>query len=466
MRSPQVWFSAAALLIAVSGCGRRLPGSGEVPEPEVPVEVPDSGQEEPCAIGELPVSLAIGEGGRLVVPLAPTGSGATVEVTQVPAGWSAKVLASPLRLTVRAPYDVSGVFGMSLAVRCGEKRVPKGLLIEAHKASWSTLAAWSPSATTPATRQMPTFWIDAANPDRMLMFGGHLYQPVQWTVTNDVWAIDLVDGVWSQVQSANTAPMQASGQVAPIPGSTAVLLHGGDAPAQSLPDALWRFDYGDARRTWTPVSASASLATGSLLGAFVFDEPRNRYISAFGYSAVALSDEVLAFTPNGQGGGAWQKLDPLPDNGQKPSGRYGFAYALDPETDRLIVFSGGQTGSAGNPAQDTWALELAENPPRWVKLASSGTQAPGRRNGCFAFDSVSHRLLVWGGTGDGATVAQGVWALDLDRGAESWHLLGAENEPNGRSSGASAFDEKRNRALFGFGNSGMGIYADVQALNL
>jgi hypothetical protein len=315
---------------------------------------------------------------------------------------------------------------------------------------------------------MPTFWIDDSNPDRMLMFGGHLYHPVQWTVTNDLWSIDLTNGQWSLVQSANTAPMQGSAQVAPMPGAPAVLVHGGDAPDGSLPNQLWSFDYGGTR-TWTPVTSSSVMPMGRLLDGFVFDAPRNRYLSAFGYSETALSDQVMAFTPDGHGGGDWQILATADDQGQRPSARYGFAYALDAETDRLIVFSGGQVGSAADPvnaAQDTWALELAETPARWVKLAATAVQPAGRRNSGFGFDAVGHRLIVWGGTDDASTVVTDVLALDLDRGAEAWHFLTVANPPPARSSGAAVFDPRRNRALFGFGNSRTGIYTDLQALNL
>ena len=464
-------LSVLGLLVALSGCGRRPPGSGSGdPVPDPAEGTPDAGQEEECSVGEIPQGLTVGEGGRLVVPLSPTGTDVTVEVSQLQPGWTGRIELNPTRLVARAAYDVEGNFGLALLARCKDKSAPKGLLVEVHRASWKQVSAWSLSAAdAPAARQMPTLWIDESNPDRMLLFGGHLYRPVQWTVTNDVWALDLNAGKWAEISPANTSPMQASGQVAPIPGQSAVLLHGGDAPDYSFPDDLWRFDYQDSSRTWTKVTASAPMTVGRLSDGFVYDAPRNRYLSVFGYTETDISDQVMEFTPNGSGGGEWKALVTAGDLGERPDARYGFAYALDAENERLVVFSGGRTPAAGtpvNPAQDVWALELKETPVRWVKLTPAGTQPLGRRNACFAFDSLGQRLIIWGGTDDAASVRDEVYTLDLDRGAETWHQLKAANPPPARSSGASVFDPKRNRALFGFGNSGTGIYTDLQALEL
>ena len=459
------WMKIVALCLSVCGCGRPLPGFVVDPGEEV---LPDAGQEVPCSPGTVPTNLSVGEGGRLVVPLSPTGSDVAVEVADLPSGWNAHVAASPLRLVVRAGYGLEGSFGMTLLARCGAKTGSQDLQVQVHKASWSTVALWTPSSSVPTARQMPTLWIDEANPNRMLMFGGHLYQPAQWTVTNDLWSLDLDNGQWSSVEPANAAPMQGSARVAAVPGGAGVLVHGGDAPDGSLPNQLWRFDSG-ATRTWTQVTSSSAAPTGRLMDGFVYDAARKRYLSAFGLTETELSDQVMVFTPNEQGGGAWQPLATADDHGERPSARYGFAYALDAETDRLIVFSGGQVGSAADPvnaAEDTWALELAETPARWVKLAATAVQPAGRRNSSFGFDPVGHRLIVWGGTDDAATVVTDVLALDLDRGNEFWHFLTVANPPEGRSSGAGVFDPKRNRALFGFGNSRTGIYTDVQALNL
>ena len=69
----------------------------------------------------------------------------------------------------------------------------------------------------------------------------------------------------------------------------------------------------------------------------------------------------------------------------------------------------------------------------------AGPQDPpiGRRNGAFALDPLGHRLLVWGGTADGATAFPGLYALDLDRGREAWHRVTTEGAPTVRAAGGA-----------------------------
>jgi hypothetical protein len=155
-----------------------------------------------------------------------------------------------------------------------------------------------------------------------------------------------------------------------------------------------------------------------------------------------------------------------PADTDAPAGRNGQFFVHDVETERLIIFGGDAGGTAScECVNDTWALELSEDPPRWVKLATEGAPI-GRRNGAYVLDPVGHRMFIWGGTPDGMNTAPGLWVLDLDRGYESWKEVPLGGSPPERTSGRAVYDAPRQRLLMGFGNGDGGIYADLRAVNL
>jgi hypothetical protein len=319
----------------------------------------------------------------------------------------------------------------------------------------------------PAAREYFALWIDEADPDRVLLFGGFTYLPKQFTPAWDAWELDLVAETWSELTTA-AAPQQPGGRVAPVPGASATLYFGGvDAATNSTPYLLKRFDSAAEVLSWSDVNVEHALTSGAYTGAFVYDAPRNRYLVFGGVnSRNGLSTRVDVFTPSPAGEpGRWEQLVPATDDG--PTGRMGFHYAYDAETQRFIVFSGDQQFSSWTPdlAQDTWALELGEDPVRWVRLAEASTPPLGRRNGAFALDPVGHRFFVWGGTADGASSFPGLHVLDLDRGAERWQEVTPLNPPPERCSAGAVYDAARHRILAGFGN-GDDVYADLWALEL
>ena len=56
---------------------------------------------------------------------------------------------------------------------------------------------------------------------------------------------------------------------------------------------------------------------------------------------------------------------------ESPSQRYGFFYAYDAATRRMLLYSGAQGGNPIDPAQDTWALDVATM--TWSRLADGPT---------------------------------------------------------------------------------------------
>lgn len=397
-----------------------------------------------CAL-EVPDDLTVRGGARLDFTAREVG-GSAVEVT-----WPAAFVVLDAD-RVRAPYE-AGAYAVEVRAACGDAAT-RTVTVEA-------LAFDAPIEWTvgPDAREHPAMWIDPAEPDALYLFGGFSFVPRQFTVVDDLWRFDLSAGTWTELD-VPAAPLLASGRVAFVPGRGA-LYEGGVGPNQEQPFSLVEFATSTATTTVRALTPAGAPAEGASLHGVVYDEARDRLVS-FGGFHPDLTNTVFTY------GLSTNQYAPLTTAGDPPSARYGFFFALDPEGDRVIVFSGAQRPVAGNPvnaATDTWALDLSVDPPVWTELLGEAESAPGRRNGCAAFDPEHHRFFVWGGTPDARTTQTQLWVLDLDPGRERWTGLDIGDE-RVRSSCSAVYDPARERILFGFGNNTSGIYADLTPLPL
>lgn len=395
-----------------------------------------------CAL-QVPGDVTVRVGARIEFDAREVG-GSTVEISW-PAAFS--VLDADL---VRAPYE-PGAYPVEVRAACGETST-RTVTVEA-------LAFGEPIEWTvgPDAREHPAMWIDPAEPDALYLFGGFSFAPRQFTVVDDLWRFDLNTEAWTEI---GQGPLLAGGRVAHVPGRGA-FYEGGNGPNQELPFSLVEITASTATASVRTVSPDGAPREGATLHGLVYDEARGRLLSFAGFHP-NLTNEVFTYDL------ATNRYAPLTVAGPAPSARYGFFFALDAETDRLIVYSGGQSGIAGDPvnaATDTWALDLSTDPPAWTELLGEADSAPGRRNGCAALDAKHHRLFVWGGTPDARTTRTRLWVLDLDPGRERWTRIDIGDD-RVRSSCSAVYDAARERILFGFGNNSRGIYADLTPLDL
>lgn len=449
-------FAPFALFALAVSCSDE-PDSLELPDASAPMDASVSPDAEvtpqPCDARAETITLS--EGGRAAVTLALDQADAVVSVAGVPEDWRVDLASDRPVLQIRVPYGIQGRYEISLALTCGADTGRGSIAVDVRPIVARDISA----PNGPDAREHALLWVDG---DSLFLFGGFSFSPRQFTVVSDVWAFDLIAGAWSEVAAVGDIPLDAGGRLATVPGSREVVLFGGSDQQNVVSGDVSAFD--PMSSTFTTVSSAA--ANGTLLGAFIYDAPRDRYLSVCGYGD-AISCDVHAYDRASK---SWTELDVSGSGSEEaPAGRYGFFYAHDTEEQRLIIFSGAQNprpGNSVNPAADTWALELAEDPPRWVQIAGVDGTPPGRRNGCTAYDPVGHRMFVFGGTPDARTTEEGLWALSLDRGAESWSRVEVEGLMPARSSGSGVYDPGRARVLFGFGNSSTAIYDDLWALEL
>ena len=138
---------------------------------------------------------------------------------------------------------------------------------------------------------------------------------------------------------------------------------------------------------------------------------------------------------------SWQPVTPL---GIGPARRFGHTMVADPVHRRLIVYGG--RDSLGACFADLSLLDLTGDPPQWSVLAPAGRAPAARWGHAAAFDPVSQRMYVHGGS-SASGVLTGTWALDLS-GAPRWDSLAVA--PPSAAITALAWDSRRGR-LLGYG---------------
>lgn len=418
----------------------------------------DAGPPAPSCTLELSGPSRVSAGGRLELGFAAS-SGAEPSY-ELPEGW--RVLSDERGLTIRTAYDSVGELTLTAHARCGEERASATLSVRVEAPRWRTLGDWSQGLdTNPGLRQLGSLLLDPADPESILLYGG--FSAERQGYVQELWAFDTARARWEMVADVSRPDMFGGETIAPIPGEPAFLAtdaySGWDGTGTDY--SLFRVDYEGESMGSRPLPVQGGPKSGSFGGALSYVPHLDRYLLACGMGEERTHCGVGLFDLST---GAYERVE-VPGDG--PSGRYGFAFAYDEENRRLILFSGGQEPSRGNPvnaAADVWSLDLGERPFRWTRIELENP--PGRRNACFAFDSAGARLFVWGGTPNAQDVLDGLQVLELDPGRERWVRLDLPNAPAARSSCGGTFDLAKGRALFGFGNTREEVFVDLHALEL
>lgn len=411
---------------------------------------PPEGETHPALVderGEVVVELELGEGQRAAL----FAEGAD-EIKVSGAGWQAVLDGD--RVTVRAAYAAAPKADLVVTWPAHEVTLPLTL----RPLTWRALPSWA-AGEGPAGREYFTFWVDPDDADTAWLYGGFHYRPEQFTPGNDLWRLDLVEETWTAVDAGDDAPARGGASVAV--GPRAVVLSGGlarDDEGFLLPFTLHQWVAGDAP-SWQPRAPLGAPVSGRYQPALFWVERLDAFVTVAGSQLPGPTNTAEMFDPVND---TWTTL--ALGGAEAPAPRDGFAWAYQASAQRLVVFAG-ELGNAR--ANDTWALRLGDDPPRWEPITPAGEVPIARRNAAYVYDPDAERLFVFGGTPDGMTSAPGLWALDLTPGEERWDLVRdtTEDGPEPRSSGGAIYDAARGRVLFGFGNNDR-VYEDLWALEL
>ena len=201
----------------------------------------------------------------------------------------------------------------------------------------------------------------------------------------------------------------------------------------------------------SPCGTSSSLADP-----VVYDRAGNRIIGV-GLQDGSAKVHILTHA-NGIGGTpTWSQIDTA---GTSPPHRTHHSAVYDQANNRVIVFGGGQFGGPFFNVlfNDVWVLTNANGiggAPTWIQLAPTGTPPTPREGHRAVYDSISNRMIVFGGGNNGLmNVPSDVWVLTNANGiggAPTWiQLLPDGSGPSRRERAAIAYDQTSNRmVLFG-----------------
>ena len=328
---------------------------------------------------------------------------------------------------------------------------------------WKKRVTWD-KANGPQTREHGIFVVDESA-KQVFLFQGSGYDP-QWKPIEDSWKLDLASGTWTPwVPTGDVPAARAAHRVAVVPGTPTAFVYGGYTGfggTEKSEGDLYRLDVSNAGKNFTKLT-SVGAAGPRQLHTIAYDAKGERLIVFGGFTDLPRQDaldDTWTVKVNGDTA-TWTKIE-----GNAPAARYGFFSAFDAESRRLFVWSGGQIPESDadpvNAAQDAWVLDASIDPPKWSKLAPAGEAPKGRRNGCAMHDPIGRRLFVYGGTSNGKTTEPGLYALDLDKGHETWRKVDLGGAPPIRSSGFG-FATPEGDVVCAFGN-GASVYADVSFL--
>ena len=274
-------------------------------------------------------------------------------------------------------------------------------------------------------------------------------------VTHDVFlgtSFSSTGQQWNPVCPGGQAPGARWGSVTGYDEtSDRLLLYGGKSVTGEADTDLWLLESASASGgmpRWTRVALTGG--PGALANAVAgYNALANRIVVFGGCTGDCSrpSDETwILSNANGlTGTPAWTRLSVT-----GPAAREGHASAYDAAGDRLFVFGGTDTGEV---LGDVWVLEAASDPTRasWRALTAEG-DAPGRRTAAsLSFDSRHHRLVLFGGGDEIGQVHGDVRVLEgVESSSETarWSLLATSGDaPAPRLRHATAFDSVSGRLV-------------------
>jgi Galactose oxidase, central domain len=412
---------------------------------------------------DAPKSIRLGQGETATLALTlRDADGDAVKVTLRGPGFDGGASPDGKSLAVHAGYDAEAKTEIVVVLddargHAREVHVP----VEVEAIKWHEPTSWT--AEGPAAREHGTMLLDDEKRAAYLV-GGSGYKP-QGTTLGDVWKLDLATHAWSPVTpTGDVPPPGGSRRAALIPGTKTALLFGGYETSESDTADLFKVDWSGDVLAFQKIEQPAA-PPGRELHAFVYDAQSQRFAAFGGFSSAKRGAVDDTWTMKLEGNRAvWTEVK----SADKPSARYGFFYGLDDATGRLVVFSGAQNPKGKDPinaAKDTWVLDLRAESPTWARVLTGEEESspPGRRNGCSLFDPRGPRLVVYGGTSDGAKTQPGLFVLDVRPGHEAWKQLDLAGAPPLRSSGFGFYDPTTRMTYCGFGNDDR-LYTDLTAL--
>ena len=286
---------------------------------------------------------------------------------------------------------------------------------------------------------------------RLVVFGG---SNELGRFRNDTWLVDLrKDPAWSPLATQGTPPPPRYWHVSAWdPVRDQLVVFGGYQGDTYHPlGDLWTLSFGQGTPTWTQVVPAGPAPPGRMLTQFVYDSARDRFLLIDGFGGQSLLDDVweLRLAPSP----AWRRLAPA---GASPGARAAHMCVYDAARDRVLLVDGSTNDDFFS---DLWALEFGSGDGQWWQLQIP--PGPSARNlGLLRLETTRDRLLLFGGYGVSRVEPNVIyidylndtWALDLTGGPAWRQLSPAGFLPWGRDRANGAYDAARDRLVLAGGS--------------
>jgi hypothetical protein len=334
--------------------------------------------------------------------------------------------------------------------------------------TWTQL---SPTGTAPMARTGQTAIYDSVN-NRMTIFGGI----TSGITLTDSWVLTFPNDIggtpaWSEIPTQGTAPSLAYHSAVYDSKLDNMYAFAGLSSASKL-------STNDHVFTLSGANGISSKGFKWFLGgppvryshsAFYDSTNNNLFVFAGAHSGTLLFNDYWEATDIiGSSNLAWTALAP---SGTKPSPRWGHTGLYDSVSNRMMVFG----GAAGNPApceNDYHVLENANDKggaPAWLTVAPTGTLPPIRTRHASVYVASSNALIIFGGFNCAKTYYNDVWILsDANNvtGTPSWkQLLTTGTKPTVRESSSAVYDPTTNSLIIYGGDKGGVPMGDIWILS-
>ncbi|MBI5949547.1 MAG: hypothetical protein HY875_15515 [Chloroflexi bacterium] len=277
-----------------------------------------------------------------------------------------------------------------------------------HDNAWISRA--QPTVAPPNTNRVSAAWDPLHS--QLLVFGGI----GECFVKNDLWAYSTISREWKRRglgPNSSRTYIREGGSAVFDESDGSFLLFGGCSGSSPTNEVV---RLSTANGSFTTLQVDGVVPPPRVAHQAVWD-PGGRDMYMFGGTGPGAGEDLWRFSTDT---GTWQRLA-FPGPGPFPPGRMEFAMAWDPATRRLFIF-GGVGGPAGRWG-DAWIYSADSD--SWTKIVTAGPEPSARGYPAGAWDSSTHRFLVYGGWSQDERFAKilykEIWAYDPT--ANHWTVI-------------------------------------------
>lgn len=235
------------------------------------------------------------------------------------------------------------------------------------------------------------------------------------TVERDAFRLDIdTAGTAAWVKVGTQGQARADHSAVYDPEADAMVIFGGrrSDEATSAENSTWRLTLG-ATEAWEPLSGGGSPPSKRFAHTAVYDPVGKRMVVYGGTSdwKSALGDVYALNLSAGWDAATWSKLTP---GGTAPAARYNHGAVYLPQLQWMVVYGGTRNGQG--QFDDTYALDLAANPPEWIEINVTGTR-PGDMQSMGAANGLAGAAVFYGGqtgTASQPTSQRVAWSLTCE----------------------------------------------------